>query len=941
MSKAFAAMAALLLITGACSATAPNDPVYSPLTDVSIDAPLADAATPSDTGAGQEDSTTLDVAGPDVTPLDAATLDAPLGADVQQTPDAPIGTDAPVATDSAVDVDGSVGQDTAQPACPASCDDGDPCTADTCAPFTGVCQHAANPGCKPGAAPCQSTQDCKQGVCNPVTLMCAECVASADCGAGKACAQNNTCQPAISCVSDSQCKASKQVCNKTKAICVDCQTANDCGAGSVCKADLCAPAPKTCLSSKDCPGVCDKQAGVCVNCLTDADCPTEAYCAAGSLCVPDLCSGAACVGSVHFACAANGSAYAGPKVCDDGNACTSDTCVTGSGCSFVSGNLPCNDGDACTVGDTCGAGKCKAGAAVSCDDKQACTLDTCDAQKGCQHAASDAACDDANACTLDACAVGGCTHAAGGTICDDGNLCTGDGKCGAGSCGAGTAISCDDKNECTLDTCDGKTGACVHAAQAGCVPAASPPCTTNADCAAGVCDPAALACVGCLSSANCASGSICLKHSCVAATACVSDTQCKTTKQVCSGWYKACVDCNSATDCGLSEACVDSKCVAAPACKSSKDCPKVCNLQAGVCVECTTSADCAGNQICDASHTCVAKICTGQACAGKQLYPCRPDGTGYYPAATCADGNLCTADACDAAQGCVFTPKFDASLPELPLDALDNNCNGQTDETAPAVCDGNLLTSADADFAAAIDLCGGVVSSTFTTLSDPKAHAILGKFGAKNLPQLGNRLVALSTGIALPEGVTGYAEPQSGTDWKKSSTYPAASQCKTVGTAAHDLIEWKLVLTVPASAQSLDFDFFFLSTEFPEYLSSTFNDHLLVLLDSNAMKGNILFDDTGDCFTATKELFKVCKGCPLTDALLAGTGYEVLGSGGDPAGGGTGWMSVGAPVMPGETITLRFLLFDDGDGIYDTAVLLDRFRWSGAKLTKPTLVSKP
>ena len=40
--------------------------------------------------------------------------------------------------------------------------------------------------------------------------------------------------------------------------------------------------------------------------------------------------------------------------------------------------LTCSDGSACTTGDACTNGKCVGGTPVSCDDKNACTLDKCD-----------------------------------------------------------------------------------------------------------------------------------------------------------------------------------------------------------------------------------------------------------------------------------------------------------------------------------------------------------------------------------------------------------------------------------------------------------------------------------------------------------------------------------------------------------------------------------
>jgi len=62
--------------------------------------------------------------------------------------------------------------------------------------------------------------------------------------------------------------------------------------------------------------------------------------------------------------------------------------------------------------------------AISCDDGNACTEDTCDPVSGCVH--TPIGCDDGQICTIDACvpATGLCTHTP--TNCDDGNACTAD-----------------------------------------------------------------------------------------------------------------------------------------------------------------------------------------------------------------------------------------------------------------------------------------------------------------------------------------------------------------------------------------------------------------------------------------------------------------------------------------------------------------------------------
>ncbi len=78
--------------------------------------------------------------------------------------------------------------------------------------------------------------------------------------------------------------------------------------------------------------------------------------------------------------------------CDDGNACTKDTCSTTTGaCSFQAAPLgtPCDDGNPCTVSDSCSASACQPGTAKSCDDANACTVDACDAKTGvCSHVAN-------------------------------------------------------------------------------------------------------------------------------------------------------------------------------------------------------------------------------------------------------------------------------------------------------------------------------------------------------------------------------------------------------------------------------------------------------------------------------------------------------------------------------------------------------------------------
>ena len=99
-----------------------------------------------------------------------------------------------------------------------------------------------------------------------------------------------------------------------------------------------------------------------------------------------------------------------PKVCNDNNPCTAETCDPVKGCivePLLTG--PCDDGSQCTAPDLCGGGTCSGQGAVSCDDFNACTTDTCDKVKGCTSAPINGGCDDGDACsTGDNCSTGKC-----------------------------------------------------------------------------------------------------------------------------------------------------------------------------------------------------------------------------------------------------------------------------------------------------------------------------------------------------------------------------------------------------------------------------------------------------------------------------------------------------------------------------------------------------
>jgi cysteine-rich repeat protein len=108
-------------------------------------------------------------------------------------------------------------------------------------------------------------------------------------------------------------------------------------------------------------------------CTLDADvvpCDDGSACTSGDVCVAGVCT--------------PGTA----TVCTPVNDCQESTCNPVSGLcvdTFKPNGRACSDADACTVPDVCNAGACQSGAALTCDDYQPCTADSCDEATGCLH----------------------------------------------------------------------------------------------------------------------------------------------------------------------------------------------------------------------------------------------------------------------------------------------------------------------------------------------------------------------------------------------------------------------------------------------------------------------------------------------------------------------------------------------------------------------------
>ncbi len=102
-------------------------------------------------------------------------------------------------------------------------------------------------------------------------------------------------------------------------------------------------------------------------------CTTAADCNDNDACTTDACNAGSCSHT--------------PITCNDNNACTTDSCSPASGCVFspVANGTACSDGNACNGAESCQGGNCTPGTPLNCDDGLACTVDSCNSGSGCVH----------------------------------------------------------------------------------------------------------------------------------------------------------------------------------------------------------------------------------------------------------------------------------------------------------------------------------------------------------------------------------------------------------------------------------------------------------------------------------------------------------------------------------------------------------------------------
>ena len=511
-----------------------------------------------------------------------------------------------------------------------TCDDGEPCTDDSCDAALG-CESLFNAAtCTDGDA-CTAPDVCAKGTCNPGGVL--------------------SCDDGTACTIDSCSKVSGCVHQPIAGACDD---GNLCTNGDACDGGTCTGNMINCDDGNPCTDDSCAPPGTCAHAANASSCSDGSNCTANDTCIAKACT-------------------SGPPVnCDDTNACTTDACDAASGCAHLPINGLCSDGDPCTVGEYCQSGKCVGGSLNSCDDAINCTVDSCDATGGCTHLAAAAACDDGKPCTFDTCqSTNGCTHGAISGPCDDGNACTSGDACSGGICTGATSKTCDDSNPCTVDSCDAATGTCsATSGNNGAACSDANPCTLSDLCSNGVCIGTAKVCApidSCHLVGTCDSASgLCLNpiatdgSPCSDGAACTRDDQCGV--GVCAGTPYTCAApdaCHQPGVCAGNGTCTFSARVDGTACNDGVACTSSDACTAGVCVgtayECLAPAACSQPGVCAGDATCTfAKATDGTGCSDGLLCTVNDsctDGACSGVAKDCTDGSACTTDVCSAADG--------------------------------------------------------------------------------------------------------------------------------------------------------------------------------------------------------------------------------------------------------------------------------------------------
>ena len=402
----------------------------------------------------------------------------------------------------------------------------------------------------------------------------------------------------------------------------------------------------------------------------------------------------------------------------------------------------------------------------------------------------------------------------------------------------------------------------------------------------------------------------------------------------------------------------------------------ICKAGIAECVEDGTDWSECRDQVLPKPEICSDGI--DQDCDGSDLTPETAediDNDGY---------TYCNGDCCETTWDCNADPaKVNPSSYEVQMNGVDDNCDGHIDESV-SPCDSGIMTETTnpMDMAQSIDLCPVVDDKSFGVVSakllfpdgtegeiPAQQHAVLTGYGNVLKPKAGTSFLAFSTGkvtagqeeFSVDNGTSSDAPA----DWFQANggvSFPDSPACSGGGLMqqqtspgeppVNDPVMLELVIRAPKNAEAFGLNVYYMSSEFPTFVCQ-YNDFFVMLLDTaftttdpnlqNPVDKNIAMDGNKNPLginLAQSGLFTVC--CPRNkfpscqgDDELKGTPFTlnqcpsgVLGAANmENAHGATGWLEVRGNIIPGEEFKLRMAIWDTGDHIWDSMVLIDNFQW--------------
>ena len=201
---------------------------------------------------------------------------------------------------------------------------------------------------------------------------------------------------------------------------------------------------------------------------------------------------------------------------------------------------------------------------------------------------------------------------------------------------------------------------------------------------------------------------------------------------------------------------------------------------------------------------------------------------------------------------------------------------------------------------------------TTTTLDEGLCPTGVGTTPMAGFPTNGSTFGIITSGNAAladdPNNSAGDGE-----DWNVSAS--------SIGPDAYDNQTVRIDLGA-ATGNCLAFDFKFLSEEFPEYVNSGFNDAFIAQVNTLAVttdSATQTINAPGNFAAGAGDIISVDGAGPsaMTAEQAAGSTYD----------GATLPLVARTPVVPGSTNTLYLTIFDQGDGILDSAAFVDNLRY--------------